>query len=178
MKKILSLIFMIMMFAVPCVSSPFIGLPDKILSISELPNSSDGLEGDFISIFLSDTEMIKFRKYENIIWTNFDDGSYLTDIWFWKFPVYFPEIYLVKFGNLDPAGEINDRHILYDNLFSGEYAVIDLNSICFLELDIDKISHVSFYEPEPAPVPEPTTLLLFGCGLFFISGIARFRQNK
>lgn len=78
-----------------------------------------------------------------------------------------PDYYIIKFGNLkiDP---VNWDTYLFKNNTSSDYAVIDLSSLGgdINNINIGKVSHVGV-------VPEPSTLLLAGCGLLGLAGYGR-----
>jgi hypothetical protein len=84
-----------------------------------------------------------------------------------------PDYFLIKTGNI---GGTANKHFLYQNLASVDWAVIDLVALGIGSTNIDKISHITGFDG--TPVPEPTTMLLFGTGLAGLAGMVRRRKEK
>ena len=100
--------------------------------------------------------------------------------------------FLIKTGNIGYSSDLNSETnvfysyntFLYKNLpltsgseYNSQYGVIDLDTLSDLGsggvIDIFKISHISY--ENSSPVPEPSTLLLFGAG---IAGLVTYRRRK
>jgi len=177
--KILVIMLFVSIMTVPCYSLTItdIGSIDSLIETRSLPNSSDTLEMDFLNDYYEpDGSIITFVKYEdpnpNFYWNSVDDFD---SIYALEFQDPNPEYFILKVGNIDGG----DRHLLFENIESYNYAVIDLLDDIWGGYDVDKISHVSFYASATSrttPVPEPASMMLFGIGLLGMSSV--FRRKK
>lgn len=153
----------------------YVGDVDSILDTTSLSNSSEAAELAWVNSVLnsdSATLSFKFDIDEDLAspWA-LVDGSLVGD----DNPIYAfelttdPEYYLLKLGGGNFSG---DTHVLYDNVSSLSYAVIDLGLLGQgATIDITRISHIS--EFNATSVPEPGTLALFGLGLLGLMLAAR-----
>lgn len=81
------------------------------------------------------------------------------------------DYFLVKTG----AGLAN-THFLFDNLADFSWAVVFLEDLGITKNDIEKISHISVFNPRQ--VPEAGTAILLGGGLLALVGYGRRKRKK
>ena len=99
--------------------------------------------------------------------------------WAISFGTLEPEYFLIKTGNVAPPGSVLQYHILFENVDSMNWGVVNLSALDLegaeiIGLDVGKISHVNPFGE--VPVPEPTTMLLLGFGLIGLAGVRRLRK--
>ena len=164
-----------------------VGDPDSLNSFTTLANSGNA-ETDWLSQQLgSDFEVSEYFQ------TEFDDRT-VSDPWLATdqantYAFDFGDVgpyssyFLIKLGdgNSDGLGLIGS-HFLYDNGDNDRFAVVSLwdfisasvlDEVPVMSIDVFRISHLG--SAAPAPVPEPSTLLLLGSGLV---GFAVYRRKR
>jgi hypothetical protein len=153
-----------------------VGTLDALVSSTTLANSGEATESAWVSSVLGYTVTFEDKTECSCSWQSVDG----TPDWFaLDFGLEAPSYYLVKTGNgssidADSPSNGSDTHFLFENLSELRYGVISLTQLGFGgTLNIRKVSHVT--EFDNVPVPEPTTLTLFGLGLL---GAAAGRKRK
>jgi hypothetical protein len=146
------------------------GNVDTLLFSGHLVNSNKATELAWVNSVLGGTHTFEFKDDSlDGEWFEISDlgGHYahaLTNA---------PDYFLIKTGNIYGT---DNEHFLYQNLASVDWAVIDLVALGIGSTNIDKISHITGFDG--TPVPEPTTMLLFGTGLAGLAGMVRRRKEK
>lgn len=142
--------------------------PDTDANPDRLPNSNpvteeiwlEGLLGAGADIFyLGKDEKI----WNDVIWSEWDKDNSI-----WVDSPSVPWTYAVlKYGNKGPP---NPTHwaVIDDN----DNDKIDFSTISGLP-GVQRLSHITYFGNNSAPVPEPSTVLLLGAGLCGLTGFRR-----
>lgn len=169
-------------------TSVYVGETDVLKTYTTLDNSGNGEITWLSSVLGSDFVVTDF------IQTEFDDKRTESDPWQITDQEYtyafdfgdvgpYSSYFLIKLGggNAEALGLLG-THFLYDNGEIERFAVVSLwdfisasvdDEIPLMSIDIFRISHLG--SAAPAPVPEPSTLLLLGSGLV---GFAIYRRRN
>ena len=146
-------------------------------------NSGAGNEQTWVALALgvNSADYTQLQGSGSSVWQPVTGGPAGTNLYAIDFGAFgfLPAYFLVKTGNLAAT---NDDHFLYRNLSEARYGIIDLNDFGDdLTIEVGKISHAgvaggtTLQAPTPAPMPEPTTLLLLGSGLALVARQVRRR---
>lgn len=144
-----------------------VGVQDSLIDHTRLDNSGDQTELDWVQKVLGYTDVTLDTKYDTVG----GDWQKTNGTGIWALSLQFdPEYFLIKTG----GGGGSDTHYLFNNLDSLSWAVIALSDVNITQIKgVSRISHVD--EFKGAPVPEPGTVVLLGCGMLGLGLYARRR---
>lgn len=165
-----------------------VGDPDNLVKYTTLDNSGND------EIAWLTAELGADFVVGDYIQTDFDDKRSESDPWLETDQEYtyafdfgdadsYSSYFLIKLGdgNAERLGLLGS-HFLYDNGDNERFAVVSLwdfisasvlDEVPVMSIDVFRISHLG--SATPAPVPEPSTLLLLGSGLV---GFAVYRRRR
>lgn len=176
MKKILSGILTALLLlgfsgSVSALSLSDVGGIDDLIAATTLPKSGEDTETDWVNLELGGNYAMTFKDEQG------DEG------WNWEAITDMPGVFAYNMGE-DPAYFLIKigknagtpyTHFLFSNVDDTNYAVIDFMAMEINPdniMNIEKVSHIAGFNQ---PVPEPSTMLLLGSGLF---GLAMRRRSK
>jgi len=173
MKKII-MVIMLMVMVMLSTSQLYASTynVDPLVANSILGNSGEATETAFLLLQYSlNCHTFDFTKFEEggMNWTNIEGN-----IWSFDFGSDRPNFFMIKTGNLKlfPFNNFNNDHFLFENIENKRYGIIDLDCLCFgNNMNIDKISHISYLKTDCSPVPiSPSMVFLLSgmCGFFLI----------
>ena len=154
-----------MLASAPAWSIPIesVGAIDQLIAQTNLGNSGDATEESWVAGVLGLTlDELVFETKTNVVGASWEAVTG-TVAGVFAFELAGPtDWFLIKTGNIKDQP---NRHFLFNNLASFQYAVVNLADLGITKLDnVSKISHVTEFTG-PTEVPEPATLALFGIGL-------------
>ena len=155
-----------MLASAPAWSIPIetVGAIDQLIAQTNLGNSGDATEESWVAGVLGLTlDELVFETKTNVSGGDWEAVTG-TMLGVFAFELAGPtDWFLIKTGNISKNQP--NRHFLFNNLASFQYAVVNLADLGITKLDnVSKISHVTEFTG-PTEVPEPATLALFGIGL-------------
>jgi hypothetical protein len=148
-----------------------VGGLDTLLTAAYVHPPSDANQISWMESFLG-IEVVEFLKIEDMAWIPVDGSTTMFAHALTMDPG--PTNYLIKTGT-----PYNQYSFLYENNPAYNWAVIDLAlwgpALGLGDvINIGALSHIS----QVNPIPEPTTMLLFGTGLAGLAGLGRRRMKK
>jgi len=165
--------------AAPAWSVPIdvVGSIDQLIAQTNLDNSGDTTERAWVASVLNlELDDLVYEEKTNVSGANWElvTGTFPG---VWAFELSGPvDWFLIKTGNI--GGGQENRHFLFDNLGSLDYAVVRLLDMGITSVsNISKISHVGEFNGPNIQVPEPGSLALFGIGLLGL-GLARRKAKR
>lgn len=155
-----------MLASSPAWSIPIqtVGAIDQLIAQTNLGNSGDATEESWVASVLGLTlDELSFETKTNVDGSDWEQVTG-TSAGVFAFELAGPnDWFLIKTGNI--SKDQPNRHFLFSNLGSLQYAVVNLADLGITKLsNVSKISHVAEFKG-PTEVPEPTSLALFGIGL-------------
>ncbi len=200
MKKLLFGLTILLIFGFVSSAAAYtiedVGGLDLLLGYTTLGNSGADTEAQWINSVVGpgtvDSNIIEANKVEFTDWTTAQYEQYFQEVTGGVANQYAFELpdansfFLIKTGNQkDADNNILPDTWLFDNVDSTlfgtfingyTYTLPDNTTVTFTLKNIEKISHIS--KTAPAPVPEPSTILLLGGGLLGLGIYGRKRGKK
>jgi len=168
----------LMVFAIPAwsyfVGATDVGGVDTIIGEEALGNSGYADELAFIQTYIPDVTSYSLIGFNfQPVYSDLANQNIVQNVWATLLPNE-SAWYFIKFGNLKLTPENYDT-FLYENVSAYNYAVINLSDIADLggdlsDINIGKVSHIG--------IPEPTTLILLGSGLFGLALVGRRKKFR
>lgn len=147
-----------------------VGDIDDIIATTSIGHSSSAAEENWVESVLGFDVTFEYKNDGAFAWSAVDGEANIFAQELHTDPGY----YLVKLGRGNFSG---DTHVLYENLASLSYAVIDLEALGQgATIDIARVSHISEFGGT-STIPEPATLALLGLGLLGLRATARSQTN-
>ncbi len=183
MRKLLPVILVVVIFAFAGSASAYtvsvstdVGGLDSYSAKTNLSNNGENAERSWVAGVLGDSSVTFVDKLEDISdasWKVAFENTNVYALSLGSFPLYY-DYFLVKLGN----NNTGFTDYLFQNNAELSWAVLDLTTGLAIGNDIDNISHISLFNVDSTPVPEPSTLLMLGAGLLGLGMYGRRRVQK